>query len=123
MNPACCYSRARTIHVHSESAVDSTASSMLNLLRDSSGHGINEEAFDSLFTAAFTAASMDGRVVEVAPNGRHLAVTWRTRAAYCAAVEAYRIREVARQASDQKQAPESTAKKAFDFNSTVDCRH
>jgi hypothetical protein len=75
--------------------VDTLTFRSLRALRTLEAEGVDEVSFLSYFSTHFTATSMDSAsLVEVVPGGAARTVGWAERDAYCAAVEAFRVREL-----------------------------
>jgi len=75
--------------------VDTLTFRSLRALRTLEAEGVDQASFAAYFSTPFTATSMDGHsIVEVVPGGQSRTVGWAERDVYCAAVEAFRAREL-----------------------------
>jgi len=55
---------------------------------------ITEEQFSSQFSETFTVTSLDGRIVELVPDGASIRVSWSRLQEYCQLSEEYRVHEM-----------------------------
>jgi len=58
---------------------------------DSIRENMNEETFSDTIFETFTARSIDGRIIELIPNGKNISVTWTNRLEFVSAVEQYHL--------------------------------